>query len=651
VTPRRLHVVILALLSACPGQKPDTGPDTGDSEEETPTDADLDGYALDEGDCDDDDPGAHPGAVEVCDGADNDCDAQTDEGVLDTWYADVDGDGSGDGGSPVSACTQPDDTVSDATDCDDADPGVFPGSVEVCNGIDDDCDGATDDEDGSLDLGSASTCYVDVDEDGYGDPGESYQACVLPDGCSLNALDCDDSDASVHMDASEICDGIDDDCDGLVDVDDDSLADAVTVYADGDGDGYGHGDGAPSCSPGEEGTSTTDGDCDDTDGELHPDAAEICDEIDDDCDGAIDDDDPDLDLSTAAAWFPDGDGDGYGDPGLGATRCLQPAGWVEDSADCDDGDEAIHPDATEICDDVDDDCDALVDEDDDDLVGDSTIYADLDGDGYGHGEGVTACAIREGYSVVDTDCDDGDDAVWPGAAEICDDDVDNDCDEAIDEECGPSCADLSLVTWYDIYTRSTVPVYGAAALLGLSATGSATASTFATLYDAGTWDVLVVDAPGDALPSEVTDRLSEAIDSGTVVLYSNWHLTYDDEIQDLLHVNVDSSFTLPKPLSAGTDDSLWTIWQTLPSSISTYTHDSGINGAILSPTDLATSTTLAFYDVGTTKEAILATYGGQVVVNGFSIWDYVSTDDDSDGVYDMVELYANELVWTTGCTP
>ena len=105
------------------------------------TDADGDGTSVAAGDCDDTDPSISPDAIEICDGADNNCDGDIDEGVTTAWYADSDGDGYGADDTRAEACAAPAGYIPVGGDCDDADDAVSPGAVEICNAIDDDCDG------------------------------------------------------------------------------------------------------------------------------------------------------------------------------------------------------------------------------------------------------------------------------------------------------------------------------------------------------------------------------------------------------------------------------------------------------------------------------------------------------------------------------
>lgn len=217
------------------------GTDTGDTAGGACTtgyhDQDGDGYGdpdrpepgcpagtVDNGDdCDDADPGVHPGADEVCDDvdADEDCNGTVEEDdpglVLTVWFADADHDGFGDPGATQSSCDQPSGYVADDQDCDDTDRAVNPDGEEICDGgTDEDCDGLVDADDDSVNPDIVPTWYSDGDGDGYGDPeGAQKEQCPAPSGYAANAEDCDDGDASVNPGEAEVCgNGVDDDCDG-----------------------------------------------------------------------------------------------------------------------------------------------------------------------------------------------------------------------------------------------------------------------------------------------------------------------------------------------------------------------------------------------------------------------------------------------------
>jgi hypothetical protein len=315
----------------------------------------------DQPDCNDVNPDINPGAPDVCDGLDNDCDREVDEGE------DLDGDGWG-------SCI----------DCDDTDASVFPGSRELCDGRDNDCDGVSDEP-------------WDGDGDGWGD---CVDFCPGPDPCPE---DCDDADPRVYPGAEEVCDGQDNDCDFEVD-----------EGFDEDGDGF------LSCR----------GDCDDTDPDVHPWAVESCDGLDNDCNDTIDD-------------APDTDRDGY--------TCAESTG-----RDCDNSDPAVHPGAPEICDGKDSDCDTVIPATELDLDADGSMPCNGDCD---DADPARATGFLETCDGLDNDCDpatletrdnDGDgqsacggdcnDTVattYTGARELCDG-YDNDCDASVDEDgvCG-----------------------------------------------------------------------------------------------------------------------------------------------------------------------------------------------------------------------
>ncbi len=255
------------------------------------------------------------------------------------------------------------------------------------------------------DLDERFTVLTDADGDGFQDQLHGGN-------------DCDDGDPTVHPAADEICNGVDDDCSGIVD--DDLLA---PWYPDGDGDGFGDDGGMTlTCAP-EQGWVEDGDDCDDGDATVSPGADELCNGVDDDCDDETDEDD----AVDAAVYYLDGDGDGFGDVTQFVEACVMPSDYVEDASDCDDGDAGINPDADELCNGVDDDCDEDVDEDD--ALDAAIWYGDGDGDGYGDPDSTTsACSQPSGYVDDATDCDDGDPAVFPGGLEHLGDSDDGDCD-------------------------------------------------------------------------------------------------------------------------------------------------------------------------------------------------------------------------------
>ncbi len=196
------------------------------------------------------------------------------------------------------------------TDCDDSDASVNPAAEEVCDGVDNDCDG---DIDG--DAGDRNTYYVDEDGDGFG--VAEVRACELPDGAALQAGDCDDGAATVKPGGAEVCDGVDNDCDGAVDV---GAVDGVPYFPDNDADGFGGPTSSGSgCTP-PAGTASNSLDCDDDDATANPDGVDVpYNGIDEDCD--------DGDLV-------DVDGDGE-------------AGTQVGGDDCDDSDPAVWSTASE----------------------------------------------------------------------------------------------------------------------------------------------------------------------------------------------------------------------------------------------------------------------------------------------------------------
>ncbi len=390
------------------------------------------------GDCDDSKPQVNPGATETCNGADDDCDAQTDEEDASgcAWFikdGDQDGWGAGFGVDRKCLCAAAGlYTASKPGDCEDLKPAVHPGAGEVCNGLDDDCDGATDPQD----TPGCVSYFVDVDGDQYGDPAKPSRCLCAPDlaqkYAALQGGDCNDSDASQSPSATEVCDGKDNDCDGQTD--EQGAVGCVVRYRDEDGDQYGTGDPSCTCVEVPPVTALKPGDCDDTDSAVFPGATETCNGHDDDCDGLTDDEN----ASGCHDFFLDEDGDGWGTSvkkclcvAIGAFRALLPG-------DCDDEHADLNPGAFEQCGNaVDENCSGTTDEENG--VGCEVLYYDQDDDGWGTSVKKCLCEAAGFFrAAVPGDCDDGQAAVHPGAPESCNG-LDDDCDQAMDEEGALGC--------------------------------------------------------------------------------------------------------------------------------------------------------------------------------------------------------------------
>ncbi len=423
-------------------------------------------------DCEAAEPRTHGAQVEVCDGIDNDCDDNVDENTVTfPWYPDTDGDGFGDpSATPVVACAPPDgysqlpldcddddgtlypaadelcnarddncdgvagfviapgDTEDDdrdgypdegcgGNDCDDRDPFNHPGGIELCDGLDNDCDGTVDEDATDVDW------FLDADGDGYGDSSDSVSSCERQVGRVLVGGDCMDGNPVVHPGRLEVCNAVDDDCDGNTD---EGGLGSVLGFRDSDMDGFGDVAVTELFCTGALGAGyvTNAADCDDTTNEVRPGADDSCNSVDDDCDGSFDED-------GAIDWYADFDNDDYGTGGVILTQCVEPANAADNPDDCNDEDSTIFPMATEICDDIDQDCDMNVDEG----LPDEIFYPDLDGDGSAATDATAVLQCRATGNLVPTrtDCDDTDELVNVDATEVCDG-IDNNCDTVIDTD-------------------------------------------------------------------------------------------------------------------------------------------------------------------------------------------------------------------------
>ncbi len=465
-------------------------------------DDDGDGWTVQDGDCDDSDETVHPGAEEGCDGIDTDCD-----GDLSDEEVDDDGDGAAECEGDCDD-TDADLNIADADgdgldtcsdDCDDEDETSYPGATEVCDDIDNDCDGTPDN---GL---TFDTYYPDLDSDLHGDVDSAGEyTCDPQAGWVADNTDCDDSDDTVYEGAPELCDAIDNDCDGSPDA----------TEVDGDLDGY----------------MVCENDCDDADGAIYPGATEDCNGVDDDCDGAVpaDEDDADADGVRVCGGDCD-DSDAYNFPGNtevcdgedndcdGATNANEVDhdgdGYMVCEGDCDDADASRNPGETEVCEGLDTDCDGVLPVDENDYDGDGWMGCEEcdDDDAAMHPDDNDG----DGYSPCDGDCDDGDDAAFPGGLEICDG-LDNDCDGSLPATEVDDDGDGSMVCEGDCDDGDTTVFPGAAEVCdGIDNNCNGTVPADEDDVDGDGWMVCeddCDDGEADANPGE-TEVCGDGIDN------------------------------------------------------------------------------------------------------------------------------------------
>jgi hypothetical protein len=239
--------------SSAPDSAPDSAHETGMPCADADGDGSLD-VVCGGDDCDDGDPNRFPGRTEVCDTSnrDEDCD--------DTTFGARDADGDG---APDALCcnTGSDGVAHCGDDCDDASSMRHPGAPEACDSFDNDCDGAVDET-------VSGMSWPDADGDGFGDERATPELGCGHAGFATQSGDCDDTNPQINPSSPEVCNGVDDDCNGALDGPDE----------DSDHDGYAD----PACA-GAMGT-----DCDDEEARSHPGGIEVCDGVDDDCDGTRD---------------------------------------------------------------------------------------------------------------------------------------------------------------------------------------------------------------------------------------------------------------------------------------------------------------------------------------------------------------------------
>jgi hypothetical protein len=356
--------------------------------------------------------------AEICNGVDDDCDGEVDEGFTKyTYYRDADGDGFG-STQTITVCesTAPAGYTTVQGDCNDNDNTVNPGATEICdNNKDDNCNGVVDEN-----CGITRRYYQDIDRDGYGrDQGSRLSDKPIP-GWVLVGGDCADWDATVYPGAPERANGFDDNCNGQVD---EGLP-MLRYYMDVDRDGYGRNDNSKLSAIPLAGHVLVNGDCKDWDATVYPGAPEQANGFDDNCNGQVDEGLPML------RYYMDVDRDGYGRNDNSKLSAIPLAGHVLVNGDCKDWDATVYPGAPEQANGFDDNCNGQVDEG----LPMLRYYMDVDRDGYGRNENSKLSAIPlAGHVLVGGDCKDWDATVHPGAVEVKNGRDDN-CNGQVDEQ-------------------------------------------------------------------------------------------------------------------------------------------------------------------------------------------------------------------------
>jgi len=416
------------------------------------------------GDCNDSNMGIYPGASEVCNGQDDNCDKQVDEtgatGCV-PYFLDKDGDGYGTGKATCKCKMEGDYTALTGGDCNDNSAAAYPGAPEICDSLDNDCDTQVDE----AGAGGCVFYYADKDKDGWGASADMVCLCAASgDYTVTKGGDCDDGNLKVAPGKPELCDGLDNNCnyvldEGFPDLDGDGVKDCLDDDKDGDGvpDGLDNCPNAPNkdqanndadefgdaCDDDDDNDKVPDlQDCAPFDAAISPSVKEKCNGTDDNCNGQVDE----AGATGCSTYYKDKDDDGWGLDGQSMCLCT-PSGQYAASkpGDCDDSSWAIHPGAEEICNGFDDDCDGT--KDNEGATGCKKFYKDADGDAYGltSSEKCYCMSVGQWTASFPGDCDDANAKIHPAAKEICDL-LDNNCDGEIDEgvsstcgNCDPAC--------------------------------------------------------------------------------------------------------------------------------------------------------------------------------------------------------------------
>ncbi|MCX7863001.1 MAG: putative metal-binding motif-containing protein [Bacteroidales bacterium] len=343
------------------------------------------------------------------------------------YYADRDNDTYGDKYAAIFSCTQPLGYVDNNLDFNDNDSTINPTAPEICDGKDNNQDGIIDPEN-SL---NCTLFYYDADNDNYGLTNNFKCLCsAIGLYRAQNGGDCNDNDPNIKPNSSEMCNNVDDNCNGLID--EENAIGCIIYYFDLDNDGFGVNNNFKClCSPQGYYRTQTPGDCNDNNVNINPSKVEVCDGVDNNCNNQIDEEGS----QGCTIYYKDIDSDSYGI--YSDTRCYCSSPTYPYTAtqfgDCNDNDPTINPGSIEKCNNKDDNCNGVIDEEN--AQGCVIYYYDADNDGYGITTNKKClCSVSGMYKATHPgDCNDNNPYINPGVTEKCSNFIDDNCNGQIDE--------------------------------------------------------------------------------------------------------------------------------------------------------------------------------------------------------------------------